>query len=246
MGEEIKVDLQHDDADESKNGETLNEDSNENQTKASNEKDNMENEQVTGDSEIITRLKTKAETMKEMDKEDIINEYKELVEEVDEMVRANDELKKFAKEKEAESVDYLDRYRRTLADIENIRKRTAVEKQDSLKYANENIIKDLLTLLDDFERAIEAAKSHMNEESSVFIQGIEMIEKQFIELLFKKYGVEKFGEPGEEFDPNKHQGVMMEHGDYKHETVIEVFRKGYMLHERVLRNAQVKIGKPEE
>jgi molecular chaperone GrpE len=72
-----------------------------------------------------------------------------------------------------------------------------------------------------------------------------MIQKQFEDLLFKKYGVEKYGEAGEEFNPERHQAVMMEVGDYKEETVVEVFRSGYALHERVIRPAQVKVGKPE-
>ncbi|MBP5706121.1 MAG: nucleotide exchange factor GrpE, partial [Spirochaetales bacterium] len=75
-------------------------------------------------------------------------------------------------------------------------------------------------------------------------KGIKMIENQFIDLLFNKYGVVKFGEQGEAFDPNIHQAMMMEEGDYEKDELAMVFRSGYKLHDRVVRPAQVKVGKP--
>ncbi|HOV14087.1 MAG TPA: nucleotide exchange factor GrpE [Spirochaetota bacterium] len=177
------------------------------------------------------------EKLMKLSKEEIIKEY-------DKLLIENEKLTKLNAEKEKESIEYLDRYRRTLADMENLRKRVAIEKQDALKYANFNIVGDLLTILDDFQRAIDSGKSGSVDFSN-YQTGIEMIEKQFIELLFKKYGVSKFGEKGEEFDPNKHSAMLMEEGDFKQEEIIEVFRSGYSLHDRVIRAAQVKIGKPK-
>jgi len=129
--------------------------------------------------------------------------------------------------------------------MENLRKRTAQEKQDSLKYANFNIISDLLVILDDFERAIESGKNGVVDINN-YIQGIEMIERQFLDLLFKKYGVVKYGEKEEEFNPHIHQALMMEEGDCEKEIISEVFRKGYMLHDRVIRPAHVKVCKPKK
>lgn len=186
----------------------------------------------------------KSEKWQECSKEELVSELDEMLKKEERLETEIEKLKQTAAEKEQESLDYLDRYRRALAETENIRKRSSVEKQDALKFGNFNIISDLLTILDDFDRALESGKQE-SANKQVVIEGVEMIEKQFQDLLFKKYGVEKFGEVGEEFDPNRYQAVMMEMGDYKEETVIEVFRKGYCLHERVIRPSQVKIGKPE-
>jgi len=177
------------------------------------------------------------EKFRKMDKEDLIKE-------IDKLLNEREKLEKTAIEKEKESTEYLDRYRRALADMENVRKRTVLEKQDSLKYANFNIVSDLLTILDDFQRAIDSAKSGSIDFDNYKV-GIEMIEKQFLDLLFKKYGVVKYGEKDEEFDPNIHSAALMEEGEFDKEVILDVFRNGYSLHDRVIRPAQVKIGKPK-
>jgi molecular chaperone GrpE len=176
----------------------------------------------------------------EASKEDILNELKKLQDGNAEV----EDLKKNLAEKTEEAAKNFDLYKRALADVENIRKRSANEKQEVLKFGNFNIVSDLLVVLDDFDRALTSGKQD-NTEKNAIIEGVEMIQKQFEDLLFKKYGVEKYGEAGEEFNPERHQAVMMEVGDYKEETVVEVFRSGYALHERVIRPAQVKVGKPE-
>jgi molecular chaperone GrpE len=171
----------------------------------------------------------------------------ELLEELIKLKNAESEnksLKKELSEKKIDAEKNFDLYKRALADVENIRKRSANEKQEVLKFGNFNIVSDLLVILDDFDRALMSGKQENTAKESI-IEGVEMIQKQFEDLLFKKYGVEKFGKAGEEFNPERHQAVMMEVGDYKEETVVEVFRSGYALHERVIRPAQVKVGKPE-
>jgi molecular chaperone GrpE len=95
-----------------------------------------------------------------------------------------------------------------------------------------------------FSVAIDAFKEDESKDATSFAEGIQMIEKQFADLLFTKYKVEKYGEEGEVFDPNLHQAMMMEEGKDKKEIVTQVFRKGYKLHDRVVRPAQVKISKP--
>ena len=162
-------------------------------------------------------------------------------------IKEHEKTKKILNEKENEAQGLLDKYRRALAEMENIRKRVLIEKQDSLKYANFNIISDLLVVLDDFERAIVSAKNNENAtDLSHFVEGIDMIEKQFADLLFKKYGVTKYCEVNDDFDPKIHLGMTLEEGDFKDEIVLEVYRKGYMLHDRVIRAAEVKVGKPKE
>ena len=179
------------------------------------------------------------EKINKEDKEKIIHEYIKLLKE-------NEKAKKHIKDKEIETNEYLDKYRRALAEMENLRKRTVLEKQDALKYANFNIISDLLVVLDDFQRAIDSAKADEKMELKHFIEGVDMIEKQFADLLFKKYGVIRFCEINDEFDPKIHLAMMAEQGEYENEKVLEVFRKGYLLHDRVIRPAEVKIGKPKE
>ena len=180
------------------------------------------------------------ERLKQCKNEELIKMYVKSIKE-------HEKTKKDLIEKEREAQDLLDKYRRALAEMENIRKRVLIEKQDSLKYANYNIISDLLVILDDFERAINSAKN--NEKATDlnhFVEGIDMIEKQFVDLLFKKYGVIKYCEVNDDFDPRIHLAMTLEEGNFKDEIVLEVYRKGYMLHDRVIRAAEVKVGKPKE
>jgi molecular chaperone GrpE len=170
----------------------------------------------------------------------------ELIKKLIKIHHENEKHKQSLREKENEAQENFDKYRRSLAEFENLRKRTVLEKQDALKYANFNIIADLLVLLDDFQRAIDSTKKEEKTELNTFVEGIEMIEKQFIDLLFKKYGVIKYCEQGEEFDPNIHSAMMAVEGDYDKEEIVEIFRKGYKLHDRVIRAAEVKIGKPKK
>ena len=206
-------------------------------------KENTENKTENSEKDVHAKEHHKKKFQTEMDKleslgkEDIIKEYIKVLSD-------NEKLTVFAAEKEKESTEYLDRYRRGLAEVENVRRRLTAEKQDFMKYANFNIVSDLLTILDDFQRAIDTANAG-NVDFENYKTGIEMIEKQFIDLLFKKYGVVKFGESGEEFDPAKHQAVLMEEGEFEKEEIVEVLRSGYQLHDRVIRPSQVKIGKPK-
>lgn len=187
-----------------------------------------------------TVAETSEVNWEEASNEELLEELKKL----QSICTETEDLKKNLAEKTEEANKNFDLYKRALADVENIRKRSANEKQEVLKFGNFNIVSDLLVVLDDFDRALVSGKQE-NTEKDAIIEGVEMIQKQFEDLLFKKYGVEKYGESGEEFNPERHQAVMMEVGDYKEETVVEVFRSGYALHERVIRPAQVKVGKPE-
>ena len=178
------------------------------------------------------------EKIKSLTKEEIEVEYVKLLQNYE-------KVKKILESKQKETLEYFDKYKRTLADIENLRKRTVIDKQDSLKFANFNIINDLLVVLDDFQRAIDSAKSDSKTDLKHFVNGIAMIEKHFADLLFKKYGVIKYGKKDEEFDPKIHTAVIAEEGDFKSEIVLDVLRMGYILHDRVIRAAQVKVGKPK-
>ena len=138
--------------------------------------------------------------------------------------------------------EFRDRYLRTLADFENFRKRSEREKQDYFKYAMAGVIKDLLPVLDNFDRALEHA-----EEGDDFHRGVSLIYKQLFDVL-RRHGVRVIDEANVRFDPNIHEGVVTEeNADVPSHTVVAVLQKGYFLHDRLLRPAMVKVatGGPE-
>ncbi len=136
-----------------------------------------------------------------------------------------------------------DQLLRKTADFENYRKRMIREKQDTVRFGNQEILKDLIEVIDNFERALNSAGDSKDYDS--FYSGISMIEQQFTNMLASKYNLTKMTDSGEEYDPNCHEALMMEEtGEVRVPTVLEIFQTGYMLHDRVLRPAKVKVGKP--
>ncbi len=142
-----------------------------------------------------------------------------------------------------ENRDLKDRYLRTLADFENYRKRADREKADFYKYALQGVLKELLPLLDNFDRALDHA-----EEGDDFHKGVLLIYKQLLDVL-RKHGVKPIDESGGRFDPNIHEAVVREEDpSVPSHTVTAVLQKGYFLHDRLLRPAMVKVavGGPEQ
>ncbi len=161
--------------------------------------------------------------------EETLSEEGKLREELEALKNENSELK--------------NQYLRKHADFENYRKRMAREKADSIKYGNQELLKDLIEIIDNFDRAIKSAADSQDFDS--FREGISMIEQQFTGMLQSKWGLEKMDCQGVEYDPNAHEALMMEEvEDLKVPTVMEDFQAGYKLHDRVLRPAKVKVGKP--
>jgi molecular chaperone GrpE len=144
---------------------------------------------------------------------------------------------------EAETADLKDKMLRKQADFENFRKRMLREREEAGRYANAALLTDIIGLIDDFDRAIRSAEE--SRDFPVFLQGVSMIEKQFVETLESRWGLKRFVSVGEGFDPNKHEAVLRVDGpaDAK-PTVVEDYQKGYFLHERVLRPARVKVMVP--
>jgi len=154
-----------------------------------------------------------------------------------------DELEKKVAELEGEVASLKDQMLRKQAEIDNFRKRILKDKEDAIKYSNANLLTDLITIIDDFERAIQSGSSSKDFDS--FHSGIELIEKQFTGMLEKKWGLKRIESVGKEFDPQKHEAIGMEESsEYDTETVIEDYQKGYILHDRVLRPAKVKVAVP--
>ncbi len=141
-----------------------------------------------------------------------------------------------------ENQQLKDRYLRTLADFDNLRKRTEREKADFFRYALAGVLKDILPVLDNFDRGLEHA-----EEGDDFHKGMLLIYKQLFDVL-QKHGLTPIEESGVHFDPNIHEAVVREEDDsVPSHTVVAVLQKGYFLHDRLLRPALVKVavGGPE-
>ncbi len=139
--------------------------------------------------------------------------------------------------------DSRDRYLRTLADFENFRKRSEREKEDFRRYALVGVIRDLLPVIDNFDRALEHA-----EEGDEFHKGVALIYKQLFDVL-QRHGLKTISESGVRFDPNIHEAVVREEDpSVPSHTVVAILQKGYFLHDRLLRPAMVKVavGGPEE
>ena len=144
-------------------------------------------------------------------------------------------------EKEKEAADNYDKYVRAVAELENYRKRAAREKADSIKYGNENIIKDILPLVDSMDRALQHAESYGYSES--FKKGLKLLQDQLMGCL-GKHGVEQIECVDKTFDPNVHEAVyQVDSQAHEENRVVEELEKGYRLHERLLRPAKVSISK---
>ena len=128
---------------------------------------------------------------------------------------------------------------RMQADNINYRKRKDEEVEKMLKYANEDIVKDILPIVDNFERAIKLDDDNLDDELSKFLAGFKMIYCHLVESL-EKYGVKAIDGDNKEFNPIYHQAVLTEKGDTPG-MVIEVMQKGYLLKDKVIRPAMVKV-----
>ena len=147
------------------------------------------------------------------------------------------ELDKYKKE----LGELQDTYLRLAAEFDNYKKRTAREFSGLVQYANEELIVQLIPVLDNFERALDAAKSSDDFES--FHKGVEMIHQQLKDVM-EKQGVKEIVALGESFDPHKHEAVMMvEKEEAPPETVVEEVERGYMLNEKVVRPSKVAVNK---
>ena len=135
-----------------------------------------------------------------------------------------------------------DRWQRSAADFSNYRRRQQFEQEEAAKYAVAPLLTDLLLTVDNFERAFAALPGELIQLT--WIQGIEQIAQLVMQTL-QRHGVRPIDAQNQPFDPRYHEAVMHEEGEGAH-TVLQVFQRGYTLHERVLRPALVKVGPPPD
>ena len=183
--------------------------------------------------EAPAKEQTKAEEQKEQTEKTGKTEKTSSEEKKTESKKSESKTEKLEKELAAAKEAHI----RTLAEYDNYRKRSTREKEAAYGDSKADCLKELLGVLDNFERAISAGETDLES----YKKGVEMIYASFCETL-KKLGVEAFGEKGEPFDPNIHNGVMHTEDESLGENVIaQVFSKGYRLGDRILRPAMVQV-----
>jgi molecular chaperone GrpE len=146
--------------------------------------------------------------------------------------------------KEQEAKNNYDRYVRQVAETENFKKRNLRERDDAIRFANEALVKDLLPVIDNLERAITHAAG--GENGKPLVEGVEMVLKGFLDVL-SKFGVSKIVAIGQPFDPSKHEAMaQVVSDDHEPNTVVAELHKGYMFRDRLLRAALVSVAKAPE
>jgi molecular chaperone GrpE len=148
------------------------------------------------------------------------------------------DLEKKLAEAEAHADEYKDGWQRSVADFQNYRKRVEAEKVETYQNAVGSIIKQYLPILDDLERALATRPANLP-----WVEGIELIYRK-LQFILEAEGLKRIEAEGQQFDPNFHEAIQQEPCDgYESGQVIEVIRNGYLLGERVIRPAMVRVAK---
>src|SRR5262245_1464934 len=142
----------------------------------------------------------------------------------------------------AEYAELKDKHLRLAAEYDNFRRRSLKERQDLHNYANENLVKELLPIVDNLERAVtHARKEEQRPDSDNLLQGVELTYRSLLQIL-TKHGVVEIEALGKPFDPQVHEAVRrVPSGEHQPGTVVEVYQKGYRLKDRMLRPAMVAV-----
>lgn len=142
-----------------------------------------------------------------------------------------------------EGNEFKEKYYYLAAEMQNMQRRFEREKEDLLKYGNEKIMRDLVAIVDNFERSLGFIQNEEDEKVKTIAEGISMVNKLFIETL-EKHGLKKIEALGKEFDPNFHEALAQQPAEGKNDMeVIQVFENGYTLNDRVVRAAKVIVAK---
>jgi molecular chaperone GrpE len=169
------------------------------------------------------------------------SQVKKLTETIDQLTAKVAELEEHLKNKEAQLVEVNDKFLRLMADFDNYRKRREKEIEQITEYAGEEVLRQILPILDDFERALNGTESAENQAS--LREGFDLIYRKFLQIL-KNLGVEAFNSLNQPFDPDLHYAIMQrEEPGQPPETVVAEFEKGYKYRNRILRHAKVVVSK---
>ena len=153
-------------------------------------------------------------------------------------------LREALETKTREADEHRDRYLRAAAEFDNARKRAAREREDYTRYANESLLRELLPVLDNFDRALQAARGEAGAETVT--AGVELIQRELLRVL-EKFGVAPFASVGQPFDPERHEAIARVPAEGQPEgTVMNETARGYTLNGRVLRPAMVTVATPPD
>lgn len=141
----------------------------------------------------------------------------------------------------AERDSLFERLARTTADFKNTQRRLEQESDQRTQYANSTLIKSLLPVIDNFERAL--AVDPAKADAASILKGMQIVHDQWMNVLKQQQVEEIAPQPGTPFDPNQHQAIMQQEAVYPVPTVVQLLQKGYALHGRTLRPAQVAVSK---
>jgi molecular chaperone GrpE len=140
---------------------------------------------------------------------------------------------------QAERDEAIDRWKRTAADFDNFRKRATREREEFVTFANERLVKELLPILDDLERALVAATEH---QEAALEDGVRLVHQSLASLLARQ-GLKEIDAEGK-FDPHVHEALLSQPSEAEEGSVIDVVQKGYTLGDRVVRPARVVVAAP--
>jgi molecular chaperone GrpE len=144
-------------------------------------------------------------------------------------------------ERDKELADLKDKYLRVLADAENARKRIRQQSEESVRVQRENFLRDVLPIVDNLERAVEAAQGSGNGQP--IVEGVEMVLRALLDFL-RSHGVTQVTSVGQTFDPQLHEAVDQVHSPHHPpNTVVSEFHRGYLIGDRTLRPARVAVTK---
>ena len=181
--------------------------------------------------EPVEKEQEEEQEIQDLEEDAVVEEEKEL----DPLEELQQQLEKKDQELAEQKSDFL----REKADLENFRKRLVKDKDDAVQFANQRLLKELIQVNDNLNRALDAA----NTSLETFKEGVEMIQKQFATFL-KNQKVEAIEALGKPFDPNLHEVMtQQESADHDENTVIQEYSKGYTLNGRILQSAKVVIAK---
>ncbi|MBT3183006.1 MAG: nucleotide exchange factor GrpE [Nitrospina sp.] len=181
--------------------------------------------------EPVEKEQEEEQEIQDLEEDAVVEEEKEL----DPLEELQQQLEKKDQELAEQKGDFL----REKADLENFRKRLVKDKEDAVQFANQRLLKELIQVNDNLDRALDAS----NTSLETFKEGVEMIQKQFATFL-KNQKVEAIEALGKPFDPNLHEVMtQQESADHDENTVIQEYSKGYTLNGRILQSAKVVIAK---
>ena len=151
------------------------------------------------------------------------------------------DLKALYDEKQSEIDGQTDQHARLQAEFENFRRRSLKEKQESFKFGHQNLVKDLLSVVDNLERALEHGAENAGEEAKGILDGVALVYREILGA-FAKHGVREIDAEGQPFDPAVHEALgQVPAADRPVNSVMQVLQKGYVIHDRMLRPSRVMV-----